>query len=289
MDISSPIAATLQPISPPYIAFFAPGWAHYPHEPFFASISESRNLLIMSIPWDQLEHGVIVLDYSKLLIGLAVHGAGVLGGAASFNYVQQHLDAEARLTKMIANWDLILDSLSEEEKATIEQQKPGALRDLRNTLYQLKRSLRFLSAKLQSAGYWQKLWPRSNISKEISELYVKFDKANRDFTETTRVVMDTDHVEAVLEAANAVRAEPEVNIEMNPLPNADGDVQDETSTDSSPEPSSNEANASAPRVTSVQSAREVSMTYQWAVAATAALLPALLRGRSRPKTHVLPV
>ncbi|KAI0369566.1 hypothetical protein BV20DRAFT_1078298 [Pilatotrama ljubarskyi] len=134
----------------------------------------------MSTPWDHLEHGVVVLDYSKFLVGLAVHGAGILGGAASLNYVQQHLDAEAHLAKMISNWDYILDFLSEEEKAVIERQKPGALKDLRNTL--LKRSLRFLSVKLQSAGYWQKLWPQSSISREISKPFVKFNKANRDFT-----------------------------------------------------------------------------------------------------------
>ncbi|KAI0350539.1 hypothetical protein OH77DRAFT_1065116 [Trametes cingulata] len=173
----------------------------------------------MSIPWDQLEHGVIIVDYSKLLIGLALHGAGVLGSAASFNYVQQHLDAEARLTKMITNWDFILDSLSEEEKALIEQRKPGALEDLKDTLYQLKRSLRFLSAKLQSAGYWQKLWPRSDISKEISDLIARFNEANRELTETTRVVLDTDQVDAVIEAANAVAA-VEVTMEMASLPQA---------------------------------------------------------------------
>ncbi|KAI0369572.1 hypothetical protein BV20DRAFT_1053165 [Pilatotrama ljubarskyi] len=240
-------------------------------------------------PWDQAEHALIVLDYSKLLVGVAVHGAGYL----SVNWVKGHLDAEAKLKRMITNWRYILDTLTEEEKAAIEQQKPGAIQDLEATLQRLQNRLRHLSAQLESTAYWERVWPWSDISRDIGDVLKIFDKANRDFTATTRIGLVANPVEAVVEAVNAIPSEVNEVVEMTPVsghgnaatpPDQTGSMGAEANTTASsdPAPPGPAGSPTAPR-------QDVSSTYEWAVATTAALLPAVLRGKRRGRPHVWPV
>ncbi|KAI0350533.1 hypothetical protein OH77DRAFT_1430862 [Trametes cingulata] len=236
----------------------------------------------MASPWDKLDHSLLVLDYSKLLVGLAVHSAGLVGGAMSFHLAQKHLDADAKLDKLICDWERLLQRLTPEDRARIEAAKPGAIAELEAKLDGLRSSLSYLNIQLQSTKYWQRLWPYSDIFKDIKEVWEEFNSAGRDFTETTRAVFKTrDAVDTVLAAANA--AASEADVELSSLPPGNRGLADVSAMPASPT-----SIVSGSEGTPAQVEQDVPSIYRWAVATTAALLPAVLRRTPRSNSQALP-
>ncbi|KAI0676772.1 hypothetical protein C8Q78DRAFT_1073558 [Trametes maxima] len=135
----------------------------------------------MSGTWDQAQNALAVIDYSKILVWLATQGVTLVSGAVSAYWVHGHMDAEKRMEGMIHHWEYLLASLTPTQKAMIEQRDPGAIDDLEILLQDLKGKMAFLAVRLKAASNWQRLWPCSEISRDIKDMADAFNKANHDF------------------------------------------------------------------------------------------------------------
>ncbi len=87
-----------------------------------------------STAWSSLDHAGVILDFSKLLIEVAKHSATIVGGAVTIDWVKGHINGEKRLRRLIGGWKELLGTLSDEQKATLERQRPGVVEDMETVL-----------------------------------------------------------------------------------------------------------------------------------------------------------
>ncbi|KAJ3011849.1 hypothetical protein NUW54_g2045 [Trametes sanguinea] len=232
---------------------------------------------------------MLVLDFSKLLVSMGVHGVGVATAAiAGGEWLSSRKNAEARLEKIVRNWKLLLhEKLTDEQREILERKKPGVVAEMKQIVSDLEDRLAWLSLNIESASYWERLWPYSSTASAITSVAEAFQEANRDLMShskaTTRCLFENDPVTTILEADAAAVTNASA-IEMSIL---QGDATLPSDAAESPRTTAEatQPSAMASQVAGVSPSRSVPPdvldVYRSAVATTAALVPPLFRGSSR--------
>ncbi|KAI0334856.1 hypothetical protein GY45DRAFT_1317924 [Cubamyces sp. BRFM 1775] len=250
----------------------------------------------MSNPWDALDNSAIIMDYSKLLVGLAAHSVTLVGGRVGVHYIGNYFNNQDALEDVLDTWDDIINTLRPDQIAMLEMERPGVVQDMRNRLAALRQRLRLLSARLKRESVLGVAWPFTQAAAQLKQLTSSIEIAQDDFIATTRKI-DTQPdpvVKSILSAdAKATGVEASTtNIQLDDMQANEGAaLSPDNSSTSAPAPECSQSIPEAPSAPPEPVPADANNLYYKVTATTAALIPTYLRfgRRARPRASASPV